>query len=518
MQKIKEIFLKYKWILLSGVVIGVIACLITANLQLINFMSCKIKGDEAGIIKLLSAGLTDTSKQDNWFYVSGIKFLTNKEHFNEESRTFFETNFESFILERQKEIVKGYNTNKALFGDSVPVVALAMDYLEEQDFGDYIKRVDAADIDAGLSEYYGKTVQANEALVNKLYDLTNIYLGELPFDKFQFSLYELMELQSDDEQLESKINTVCSRLNSEKARDTFFEEVKMQTVDGDDLYGWIEFLNRNQIIDNTEYMSFSTLYSGVHAVRNQYKQIESEEIDLNNKKEAVEVQIKDKEEELKTAQQSLADNEQSISSIDAELDQLTNYASTVIYVEKNLGDDEYQASPPKKSLFGNYKASSQKYIVKLNSTEVYNEGVYYVDLALSGTKLGADGKEYPYYVEISNDELNRIAILEDKRQSIESNSSELKSQISSLQLEIDNVKQSSGYEAIVNELSTVTARRDGLTKQLEEIAVKLQTMFSIKKVNIKISTEEASDLQQDTLSEQETLDNQKAQENETDIS
>ena len=488
MQKIKETFMKYKWILLSGIIIGIIACLITANMQLINFMSCKIKGDEEGIIKLLSPALTDQSKQEHWYYINGIKFLTEEKHFNEQSKTFFETNFESFILNRQTDIIKGYNTNKALFNNSIPVVVLAMEHLQEQTYADYVKRVDEVDIDAALGEYYGKQPKVDETFVQQLCELMDVYSGSLLFNKFQFSVYKLMELQTDEE-MEGKISTICSRLDSQKAKNAFFEEVKMQTVDGDTLYDWVEFLNKTRIISNEDYMAFSNLYSGVYAVRNQYKQIEGEEVDLNNQKEAVEVQIKDKEEKLKTVKQNLENNKQSIYSMDVELEKLTNYASTVIYVEKSLGNDEYMASPPKKSLFGKYKASSQKYIVKLNTTEVYNEGVFYVDLSLEGTKLGADGKEYPYYKEISNEELDRIDTLENKRQSLQNSNSELQVQIDALQSEINTVKQNGNYEAIVRELNSVNTRREELVKQLDEIAVKLQTMFSIKEVKIEISNE-----------------------------
>lgn len=132
-----------------------------------------------------------------------------------------------------------------------------------------------------------------------------------------------------------------------------------------------------------------------------------------------------------------------ISGIDSQLRDLTDSAYMALYIEKSsgTGNNEYEASIPKKGIFGNYKPSGQKYIVRLSETSFLSEGVYYVDIYLKGTKVNNKGNEYPYYVEVSSRELSDIATLQGERSQKVEVRTALQQTINQLEDEVSAIKE-----------------------------------------------------------------------------
>lgn len=480
MENLKEELKRYKWIMLAGVIVALVVGLITANIHVINFISYKMQGDTSSIITLLESDIQNVARQDDWYFVKGTEYLL--ENLEEESQSFFEQYFTTLIPERQKDVIEGYNKKNLLFANNNELIAMLIENIDKESFQGYLKRLDEAQLDAALAFYFGDKVEVNERLINILDQITKVYPKSLALDKFQFNLYELLVMTGDE--IEVKKNQIFSKLNPERARKIIFEELKTKPVDGDTLKGWIEFLNKNKIIDTKEYTEFSSIYSEIYLIRKQYKELDAREVDLKNKKETIELQIGDKLIVLDEKNKTLVEQTSQITTIENELSTLTDYAYMALYIEKSYGNGEYEASIPRKNIFGNYKPSSQKYIIKLNNTEFYQEGVYYVDISLQGTKVNSKGEEYPYYVEVSKEQLARIESLQAQRQTKVEEAQKLREEIASLEAEISSIKAETGYNQNEQDLKDLLIERENLEKKIEEKAVQIKNLLGIGGVTV----------------------------------
>lgn len=488
MDKIKEELKKYKWVFVIGLVVAIIAGIAAANIKTISAVAYKFQGNTTSMIQLLKNDVASIDRQDKWYFKLGMNYLV--EGMEEESKTFFEEHFPDFIPARQKEIIVAYNKKGELLGHNQLMIQLILENLQDNNYKSYLKRMEADDVDAGLAAYYGNDIVVNETLVNTLYELTSTYPKKLPYKAFQFNLYDLLVMEGEN--IQEKKTQIFSKLESVAAKEALFKELKTQEVDGDVLKGFMDFLSETQIIDTKEYNNFNNLYSEVYVIRKKHSTIDEREINLRNKKESIEIQIQTKLDSIEMKNKELATINQKVSSLESELGSLTDYALMALYIEKAYGNGEYEASIPKKGLWGNYKPSGQKFIVKLTNTEFYTEGVFYVDVYQKGTKVSPDNKEYPYYVEVSNDELTRIQSITNERASQLQVASKLNSEIAALQSEVDTIKKENGYDENEKALQALAVERESYTKSLEEISIQIKNLLGISKVTIPLEAKVAT--------------------------
>ena len=489
MERIKEEFNRYKWVLLAGVIVAVLIGLITANLHVLKFMTYKMQGNTTGIINILEGSVKNNQAQSGWYFSQGIEYLLNQKELSDESRQFFEKHFEYFTLDKQLEIIEGYNKKKQFIPMNNILIKMLLEHLEELPIQNYIKRMETNELEQGLAIYYGNKVEVNPTFIDQMYKILSIYPRRLPFEKFQFDLYPILALEGQEN--ETKRMTIFNGIESERAQESLLKSLKNQSIEGEQLRKWVELLNKTKILDQATYTQFNNLYSEVYLVRNQYKELEAREVDLKNKKEAIEVQIGQNLKDLESKQEEVALLNNTISGIDSQLGELTDYAYMALYIEKSsgTGSHEYEASIPKKGLFGNYKPSSQKYIVKLSDTSFLSEGVYYVDIYLKGTKVHSNGNEYPYYVEVSSSELSNIASLQQQRQAKADERKVLEQEVSELEVKVNSIKEQMGYNENQEALKSIAVERDELVKKLNEKIVEIKTMFGLSDLKIEMKVQ-----------------------------
>lgn len=489
MERIKEEFNRYKWVLLAGVIVAVLIGLITANLHVLKFMTYKMQGNTTGIISILEGSVKNNQAQSGWYFSQGIEYLLNQKELSEESRQFFEKNFEHFTIDKQLEVIEGYNKKKQFIPINNILVKILLEHLEDLPIQDYIKRMEANELEQGLAIYYGNKVEVDSTFIDQMYKVLSIYPKRLPFEKFQFDLYPILALEGEENEV--KKMAVFNGIEPERAQESLLKSLKNQSIEGEQLRKWVELLNKAKILDQATYTQFNNLYSEVYLVRNQYKELEAREVDLKNKKEAIEVQIGQNLKNLESKQEKVAVLNNTISGIDSQLGELTDYAYMALYIEKSsgTGSREYEASIPKKGLFGNYKPSSQKYIVKLSDTSFLSEGVYYVDIYLKGTKVHSNGNEYPYYVEVSSSELSNIASLQQQRQEKADERKVLEQEVSELEAQVNSIKEQMGYNENQEALKSSAVERDELVKKLNEKIVEIKTMFGLSDLRIEMKVQ-----------------------------
>lgn len=489
MERIKEELRRYKVVLLVGVVVALVVGIGAANLKFFYFMAYQIKGDTASIVALLEADVDHIEAQDNWYFTKGTEFLLNQSSLSEEAKTFFEDNFLVFNEAKQLEIIAAYNEKNIKFDNERVLIDSIISHLDQEAFVNYLKRMEPAHLESALDYYFGEKIKVDVNFINELASIIKVYPQKLPFETFQFSLYDLLALE--DETLDAQKQVILNAISGEKSRGILFNELKDKSIDGDVLYNWVNLLNQSKFITSTEYSNFKAIYSEVFLIRENYSTLDEREAALKNKKENIELQLKDSQIEIESKNKTIASVNNEIATIDQELESLTNYAHMALMIEKSAGTGagEYVASIPKKSLFSEtgYKPSSQKYIVKLDGTQVYQENaLVYIDVYLQGTKLSGKGKEYPYYVEVSSSKLARINELQNERSTKVQAISNLKTEITALENKIANIKAETGYEQNEQDLKNIGLERKNIQTKLGEKALEINNLFGIGGVTVQL--------------------------------
>lgn len=484
MEQIKEEFNRYKWILLAGIIVSILIGLIAANFHVIKFIGYKLEGDSKGIVTILESHVKNKNSQSEWYFTSGITELLNDEEWLEETHIFLDGNFNYFTPETQISIIDGYNRKKMFLTTSKELITNFMSELENKSIQDYIKRMTPEELERGLVMFYGKNPKVDDKFIDQMYTILNIYPNKIPYNEFKFDLKQILALEGEENN--AKKIAIFEGINPDNARNTIMESFKNQSISGEELKYCVEFLNETGIIDNQTYINFTNIYSEIFVVKDKYKELEIRKVELENQRQAIEVQIGQSLVDLETKQKEIEVLEGEISTIDAELGRLTDYAYMALYIEKKsgTGNNEYEASIPRKGIFGNYKPSSQKYIVKLSDTSFLVEGVYYVDIYMNGTKVNDKGNEYPYYIEVSESEKNNISRLQEDRQAKSAQKSSVETQAKELEQQVNEVKQEMGYDKNEEELKTMATQKEDLKKQLDEKIVEIKKMFGLSNLII----------------------------------
>lgn len=487
MRTLKETFDHYKWVLLAGVIVAILIGLITANLHILQFMGYKMKNDTTGIISILETQAKNEERQGDWLFTQGIDYLIVQDVYTDEIKDFFEKNFSYFTLENQKQVIQGYNTKKLNLPMNEMLMEVLITHLKDETIKTYMKRLTPDELEQGLVGVYGANPKVDSYLVNSLYELLEVYPGELSFDKFQFNLYDL--LTYSEENAETQKKAILTRIPSEIAKGEIFKELKMKSITEEQLCSWVEFFNDTNIISNSEYIAFKDAYGEICLIRNQYKSLDEQQIELQNKKDAVDVQISNSLKELEDKQSAISSKEKEISAVEKQIDELTNYTHMALYIEDaaGTGSGEYIASIPRNSLFG-FRPSNQKYIVKLQQSSLSNGGVQYLDLYYKGTKVSNSGEEYAYYVEVSSSELGSISALENERTTKLNELSNLKAEASSLENKISQIKQENNYDETQKALMNIATQREELSSKMSQKTIAIKELFELKDLQISIES------------------------------
>ncbi|MDF2612289.1 MAG: hypothetical protein K0S71_75 [Clostridia bacterium] len=479
MEKIREQIKTYKWVLIVGVIVALLMAILAANMHVISFISYRMQGDTKDIIRLLNRDIKNKSRQDDWYFTQGTQYLL--EEASSDGLAFLEENFDKFNVERQYHILEGYNNKKLLFVNHNSVIKLLMQHLDHLALQNYVKRLDSEVLDEELFYYFGDNPDVTNDFVSTLYKILAAYPNQLPLNQFKFNLYTLLTM--DGEEIDVKRNLIFSKLHSQAAKELLFKELKTKPIKIEALNEWIELLSKNKVVNSDDYAAFTAIYSELQLIRSRHKSLGEREVDFLNKKQTIEMKIGDSLKLLETNLTNINGVKYEVASLEKELNELTDYAYMALYIDKAYGGGDYEASVPRKSLFGSYKPSSQKYIIKLNTTDFYKEGVYYVDVYLKGTKINDRGDEYPYYIEVSKENLERIDTLGRSRKLQLEELEKLTKETAVLQQQVDYTKQEMGYDQNEAELKNIASERQGLLKKMESKIIEIKNLFGIGNID-----------------------------------
>lgn len=484
----KETINQYKWVVLAGMVVAVLIAVITANLHVLQFMQYKLQNDSKGVVSVLEAQVHKESRQDDWFFSQGMKYLMNQEDYSQDITSFFEEEYGEFIPEWKKEIVKAYSKKGLTLPMNKDVMETLINNIDDEGVKKYVTQLGMTQFEQGLALVYGSNPSIDSSLVDGLYKLLNIYPGQLSFEKFEFNLYELLNYTG--EQAEEKIKFIISRVDSKKAKESIFKQLRNQKITEEQLGKWADFFNTTGLISPTEYATYKNVYGNICLIRSQYSALDAKEVELQNKKEAVDAQIGESNKVLESKKSEEAPLKSEISNLESSIEELTNYYYMALYIEKpaGTGGNEYIASVPRNGLFG-MKPGSLKYIVKLETTDFVKEGIYNLNLYYKGTKAGSKGEECGYYVEVSDSDTSKIENMKNKRTNKIVELEKVQEEVRQLESQINAIKTENNYDETVAALKNIVLQRQEYSQKVKEEVIKLRQLFGLSNIEINMNKE-----------------------------
>lgn len=488
MEKVKEIFQQYKWVLLASVIVAILVALITANFHVLQFMKYKLSNNVSGVIQTISVNVSSEKHQEEWYFQEGMEYLIDQEEYTDEIKTFFETNFDYFSPELQKQVIKGYSDRKLYLTMTKGFMELIVANKDDEIIQGYLKHLPLEELESGLTLIYGNAPKVTEEFVIELSSLLAHYPNQLSFNKFKFNLYNVLTLAETNSNI--NVQTIIAKIEPSAARENIFKDLKLEPINEKELCSWLDLFNNAGVITPQEYAQFNKIYGEICMIRKQYQGLDEEEVELQNKKNMVETKISGSLKTLEEKQKEIHALSTAIDELESKIDNLTNYIYMPLYIEEpsNTGSNEYIASVPRGGLFG-LRPSSQKYILKLVDSDFVKAGVYNVNVYLQGTKATNSGAVYDYYVEASQSDLNDIEALKSDRSSKLSQQDTLQQEVNTLQAEIDQIKKENNYDENQKALESIATRREEYSTKATEKILKIKQMFGLSNITISLKEE-----------------------------
>lgn len=488
MEKINDLknqlkdFVKEHQKIVIGVTVGVVIwILLLFNMSLIQISYYKLTQDTQKIVNVLAKDVKEVKNHQKVYFKSGLDYLT--QDMSEISTGFFEKYFSYLSPENKEQVLEVYNRQGILFKSQQIILDEVAKGNRSEVIGEYLNRLDISAFELALVEYFGKDPELTQDIVNKLYNIASMYDKKLPMDKFIVSIYEIMKFPElvTDNSIALKLLDVIEPAAIHKV---LFTELKTQEIDVDLLNTWIDILNQKQAITTQEYASFTNSYNNIKQLRDQYTQLERQEVDIKNVKEKIDVETSESVSKIDKLAKEIETVQAEMNATKAKISSMKTYKSIELYIMDYYDDGLYEASIPEKSwFFGTYKPSNQKVKIKLTTSKPDSQGVFNFDVYYQGdTEEGI-----PYYVEVSQEDKNNIATLEDeiaqKRAIIEKKEAESRK----LQADIDKIRKANNYDQNNTLLEEVHYKKENVVLRLKEKQIEIQTLFGIGNVSVEVN-------------------------------
>lgn len=468
-----------KIVIIIGTVVGITMMVLLMNLNLVQMTYYKIQGDSVDVQTLVQKGVNNKKHQDDLYFKMGIDFLL--EDLSEESKIFFEQHFSSFIPEVQIEIIESYNANKLLFKSSKDIVQVVGQGGASPVYKEYLNNMDIKELEKNLKLYFGEKPKISQDTVTQMHNVLSMQSKKLTMEVFKFSLYDIMSFPHNGD-LQSTALKMLDYVEPEAIRQTLFTELKTRPIDMEVLNIWVDILSKKGIISNKEYAEFANNYNDIKRVREEYKTLLLQEVDLINLKQTIDVQTGELVNQASKYTKEIETIKAQIVVDTQELSEIKKYRAMEFYILDQYANGEYDAAIPEKSwLFGTYKPGEQKLRLKTTRTTVDKLGVMTFDVYEHGTQDGI-----PYFVEVSQDDLTKIQECESKIQASNTLIVEKTEAINKLNAEIGQVRKLNNYEQTLELIKGIEDKKLKLELEIQAAQVAIQNMFNIGQLIVPI--------------------------------
>lgn len=470
--------------ILIGSGIGLIVFLIVlVNIGLIQVAYYSMTQNPQKVINVISKDARNPEMQNRLYVKQGLDYLVKD--LSEPSTTFLEKNFLSFEEIRRQSILKAYN-QKGIFMRDHKALLGSIGILETvpQDYKSYLKRMDLATFERILIEYFGENPKLTQNVVKELYVISSAYGKKLPFNKFKFSIYDLLSFPNTGNE-ESIALRLLGNIEPEAIKVNLFAELKTKPVQLDELETWVNILQKYNVITTEQYAGFNNSHASIVQLRTRYSQLEAQEVDLLNMKDQIDVQTNGLTLEKEKYVAEKAELQKQLEAKKAERDKESQYQVIKLYVMDYYGDGQYEASIPEKSwFFDTYKPTNEKVVIKVTNTHISKQGAYDFKVYNKGTHNSG----VPYFVELSSEDLGRIQRLDAEVQSLLNKVQEKEQQIARKNEEISVIRKEKGYDETLTSIEEVKKSKEQVILDLEAQKVAIQNLFGIGHVEVNLQT------------------------------
>lgn len=488
MNKLKEIknkitdFVEQDRKLTISLFIGIVVfVLLLVNMNYLQISYYKMTQDTQKIVNVLSKEVKEEKNHNRMHFKSGMTYLI--QDMSEVSQDFFEKYFIYLGAETKEQVLITYNEKGELFKSQQVILEEASKENRSESIKAYLNRLDMNTFELALVEYFGQNPKLTQDIVIRLNNIISMYDAKLTMKKFQISIYELMRFPLPQTE-ESVALKLLDNIEASAAHDMLFTELKTKEIDVDMLNSWVDILNKKKIISTQEYATFTNSYSGIKQLREEYTQLQRQEVDIKNIKQKIDVETEEYVNKINKLTKEIETTNADISDKKLALTNLRTYKSIDLYIMDYNEDGTYEASIPEKSwFFGTYKPSNDKVKLKLTSSQPESQGVYSFEVYYQGETE----KGIPYYIEVSPQQREEIASIEKTMIELRSTVEQEEAEILKLEAEIDKVRKANNYEQNNRLLEEVDHKRENIVLKLKEKQIEIQTLFGIGNVIVEVN-------------------------------
>lgn len=477
-QKIKQAFATYQLAILIGLGVCILMMLVMMNKHIVQMATYVFKDEKTEVIEMLQKDISKPSRRDDWYFKKGINYLL--ENLDEDSKLFLETYYKDLDAQTQEAIVASYNKENILFQYNEPL----FHSIATTDVGEvykvYLNRMDAKTIQTTIKRYMGEEIKVTQDTVNRLYRILSMQSKKISLDDFKFSMYELMSFPHKGD-LESVSLKLLDYIQPESVKEVLFTELKTRPIEIGTLSLWIDLFNKKKIITTSEYANFIKSHGAIKRFQEQYKQMVLQEVDLMNIKKKIDIQTEEMINKVDKAKKDIDVLNKQRATKQSELERMSHYKTVELYVLDQYDNGDYEVAIPEKSwLFNTYKPSKYRIRLKVNVSTINKQGV----MAFKVYDKGVSSDGLPYYVEVSQEERDQMAQLEQgiakDQKAIENKNLE----IDNLNQEIAHIRKTNNYEQILNNIEEIQKRKESIQLEINKNKNEIQNLFQIGEIII----------------------------------
>ena len=455
--------------------IGVIIFLVLIiNMNFFQITYFKMKDMPDKVVNILTK--TPNKDYDNLYFKYGLNYLI--EDGSEVSLAFLEKCFKELDITMQDKIVEMYNEEKLTFQNQEGIFDRVVDEQVSDSIKTYMKNMDNTIFERSLSDYFETSSKLTQDSVDALYKLLSIKGSKIPLENFKLSIFELLSFPHNGDE-ESNSIKILDFIKPESVKTTLINELKIKEIDIQNLSVWIDILNKKRIITPQEYLGFTNAYGMIKKSQESLKQIQLQEVDLLNMKQAVDVETDVLQGQITKINKDIEGLNEQIGTYRNRVSSLKNYKQVELYILDRYENGEYEAAIPEKSwLFGTYKPGSKKVRLKTTRTTITDMGVQTFDVYDCG-KL--DSGEVSY-IEVSTEQLESIKEIDNKIEEAEASIKLKQGEIDKLTKEIAQIRKENNYESTLNLIEELAAKKENISLEIEKNRLAIQNLLGIGKI------------------------------------
>lgn len=479
-QQMAEWTEEHKKIVMSIAIGLVLFMLLMFNIGFIQISYYRMTQETEKIVNVLSKDIKDEKKHQKSYFISGLDYLM--QDMSETSMRFFEKYFKLLNQEMKVSVLDAYNQENQLFESQGEILEDITKGNRSESIKSYINRLDITSFELVLVDYFGQELQLTQDVAMKLYNITSLYDKKLPMNKFNVSIYELMTFpqMTTEDSIAVKLLDV---IEPSAIHRILFTELKTEPIDVDTLNSWVDILNKKKVISTQEYASFTNSYNSIKQLRDEYTQLQYQEVDIKNVTQKIDVETTEYISKIDKLIKEGETVEKDISNKKVQVSNMKKYKTIELYIMDYYEDGTYEASVPEKSwFFGTYKPSDEKLKLELTTSKLDTQGVFAFDVYYKGESE----EGLPYYVEVSKEEKQQITQLETEIINLRAVLEQKQSEYLKLQGEVDKIRKANNYEQNNRLLQEVTHKKENVLLKLKERQVEIQNLFGIGNVIIEI--------------------------------